>query len=290
MLRREERTHWGVIFSLNRKYGGMMRKSLLLVLGLLLMVGSQLVSAQQDYGFCTVMVTAGSVTTCYTTDLFRFGATYNQQQLDQLYWNYFDANYRPRLQGDWFAANGPYCWGGYASATAVKRLSPSCNRVVRTGWTHPAKVEGTAAANSSGDQKTEAAALYDAEQHAQQAIPAQPDKTFWVKSWDDHSCEPHSRKTSQYAGAATVTTYSCTVKFTYSEDRNPQAFATLGEGATQDAAVQAAQLNHAGVTWDEPFCSQTRKRAAYGSASYKVGQSGSSTPWYVCTIGYRANQ
>jgi len=151
------------------------------------------------------------------------------------------------------------------------------------------KIEGTATATGL-EQKTEAAAFYDAEQHAPQAIPFQSGKTFYIKNWDEHSCQPHSRKTSQYAGAATVTTYTCTVKFTYSEERNPTASAALGEGATRDAAIQAAQLNHAGVTWDEPFCSETKKRAAYGSASYKVGESSASSPWYVCTIGYKAAQ
>lgn len=162
------------------------------------------------------------------------------------------------------------------------------DRLVDVPWT--LKVEGAGSASSVTEQKTEAAAVYDAEQHAQQAIPFQSGKIFYIKNWDEHSCEPHSRKTSQYAGTATVTTYTCTVKFTYSEERNPTASAALGEGATRDAAIQAAQLNHAGVTWDEPFCSETKKRAAYGSASYKVGESSASSPWYVCTIGYKAAQ
>ena len=161
------------------------------------------------------------------------------------------------------------------------------NQLNDVPWT--LKIEGQAVAVGMA-KSTEAEALYDAEDHAPVAIPLQSGKTFYVNQWDAHSCEQHDRRTSEYAGAATVSTWSCAVQFTYSEVRNPTASAALGQGATREAAIQTAQLNHAGAAWDEPFCSETRKNAAYGSASYKVGESGAGSPWYVCTIGYKSSQ
>jgi hypothetical protein len=275
-----------------------MRKSLLLVAGLLLVVGRPLAGAQQQFIYCTYNATAnGGQPIFYIGTIFQLppnSTDYSTGETNTAFHDYVVTKYPSIYDPDWQHVSCE-SWGSYPDAARARQLLHNNDiqagyRAFYVDFTYAPKapvITGTATA-SGQEQKTEAAALFDAEQRAQQSIPFQAGKTFYIKSWDDHSCEPHSRKVSEYSGAATVTTYSCTVKFTYSEDPNPTASAALGQGATQDAAMRAAQLNHAGVTWDEPFCSETRKRAAYGGASYKVGESGASSPWYVCTIGYKA--
>ena len=248
--------------------------------------------AQSNFAFCQY----GTNEKTYVSQIFPTGAQVINpgDEVAHTFGKYLAGHYAfYNYAGQTYSPEGSVTCGVFPTLSAAQ-TSRDYWRTDHPGFSHTEfveapwspKITGTATASSSV-QKTEADALYDGERRAQQAIPYQNGKTFYVKSWDEHSCEPHSHKTSQYAGAATVTTYSCTVKFTYSEDRNPTASSAIGEGATRDEAIQAAQLNHAGVIWDEPFCSETKKRAAYGSATYKVGESGANSPWYVCTVGYK---
>ena len=272
-----------------------MRKSLLLVMALLLTVGSQSARAQQMFAYCNYNATQdANHPIFYLSSVFSLpGSDVSSQRghAAEKFSDYLHAKYPGLPLAGLYNSGCDVFDSQFEAEHALELLRQNDLQAgygaIKTSWTYVPTIASTATA-SGLEQKTEAAALYDAEQHAQRAIPFQSGKTFYIKNWDEHSCEQHDRKTSQYAGAATATTFTCTVKFTYSEERNPTASAALGEGETRDAAIQAAKLNHASVTWDEPFCSEAKKRAAYGSATYKVGESGSSSPWYVCTVSYKA--
>lgn len=270
-----------------------MRKCLLFM-GLLLMVGSQIVLAQQRYAWCnaTNRITSNN----YASAIFEVpdgvplntfpNGSYGYPEATSKFEEFLGNRVN---KGDTFLGCPVYSSRSDAESAKVEWARAWGGAIDDTGWTYAPKITGTATARGI-EQKIEAAALYDAEQHAQQAIPFQPGKTFWVKNWDEHSCERHDRKTSQYAGADTVVSYTCTVKFTYSEEKNQHASAALGEGPTRDAAIQTAKLNHLAVRWDKPFCSQTTKHSAYAKPSYKVGETSPGSEWWVCTVGYNSTQ
>lgn len=281
-----------------------MRKILFLNLGLLLMVGSQCAQAQQEFVYCTYdATTSGGQPTVYIGTIFTLPANstdYTAGKTNTAFHDYVVAKY-PNVYDPDTRHVGCEAWASYPDAARARQLLHDNDiqvgyRAFYIDYTYAPKATNTPIPAFTGrastviEQKTEPAALYDAQQHAPQAIPYQSGKTFFVNAWGDHACKPRTQMTKASATFPTVMGYRCTVTFTYSENRNPQAFTTIGEGATQDAALDAARLNHPGVSWDPYLCVETSKSSAYGSASHQVGDSGSSTRLWVCTIGYKSSQ
>jgi hypothetical protein len=242
-------------------------------------------SAQARWGTCVEMATNDYTSyTCYVSDPVQFDP---KTDLDDLYSTYFESTVR-RTTGLKGGANGPYCSGNYATAAAAAAavrsdLQNSCGKLVYTHWTHAGPMkQGT---STSREHATEAEALYDSEQRAQG--PFENNKFPTIHSWDKHECETHTRKTSNYANAKAVTTYTCTVTFSYSDTASPVAKTSIGFGATQDVAVMSAKSPINDAHWSEPVCSTVFKLNSY-KANYGGPREGTTS--YVCEIDYTASR
>ena len=154
-------------------------------------------------------------------------------------------------------------------------------RLVDTSWVYSPMRQST---HTGMAAETEAEAIFNAEDRV--TGPFENGKYPTIHSWDSHTCDPNTSKTSNYANAETVTRYICTVTYSYSDAPSPVAKAALGKGATREEAAQNARATVNNAQWFSPFCSKTFKADFYQPPGHKFGDPPKGSEWWVCEVDY----